>query len=78
MAAELMYARTRALALTLGLSLSGCNAVDSGADHTMAEQIAAQPDAIVVQEFALSPDAPQPSAATTGNDAAQAAQRFSS
>jgi hypothetical protein len=73
-----MFARTLGLALTLGLPLVGCNAVDSGAEHTMEEQIVAQPDAIVVQEFALSPDAPQPTGATAGDDAAKAGQRFSS
>ena len=58
----------RALGLTLGLpmtaalSLLGCNTVDSAAEATMAEQRLARPAAIVVQEFAISPDAPEPSA----------------
>ncbi len=76
MAARPMFARILPLVLTL--SLSGCNALNSSADSTIAEERVAQPDAVVVQEFALSPDAPQPSGATAGSDAAQAAQRFSS
>lgn len=80
MAARPMFARILPLVLTL--SLSGCNALNSSADSTIAEERVAQPDAVVVQEFALSPDAPQPggapAGATAGNDATQAAQRFSS
>jgi Domain of unknown function (DUF4410) len=76
----------RALGLTLGLPVTaalllvGCNTVDSAVEHTMAEQRMARPAAIVVQPFAISPDAPQPPAGTTatgsGNDAQQAAQKF--
>jgi hypothetical protein len=76
----------RALGLTLGLpvtaalSLLGCNTVDSSADQTMAEQQMARPAAIVVQEFAISPDASEPPAGTagspSGNDAEQAAEKF--
>jgi hypothetical protein len=76
----------RALGLTLALpvtalSLLGCNTVDSAAEATMAEQRMARPAAIVVQEFAISPDAPAPaggaSGSASGNDAEQAAQKFS-
>ncbi|MGH6917297.1 MAG: DUF4410 domain-containing protein [Geminicoccaceae bacterium] len=75
----------RALGLTLGLpvmalSLLGCNTVDSTAEATMAEQRMARPAAIVVQEFAISPDAAQPPAApaasASGNAAEQAAEKF--
>lgn len=77
--------RFRALGLTLGLpvtaalSLLGCNTVDSTAEATMAEQHMARPAAIVVQPFAISPDAGA-SAGTagsaSGDDAEQAAQKF--
>lgn len=77
----------RALGLTLGLpvaaalSLLGCNTVDSTADATMAEQRMARPAAIVVQPFAISPDGAAPAAGATGSgsgdDAGQAAQKFS-
>ncbi|MGH6887098.1 MAG: hypothetical protein ACREGK_13610, partial [Geminicoccales bacterium] len=65
----------------MALSLLGCNTVDSTAEATMAEQRMARPAAIVVQEFAISPDAPAPSGGAgdqaSGNDAEQAAQKFS-
>jgi hypothetical protein len=73
----------RALGLTLGLPLTaalallGCNTVDSAADSTIAEQSMARPAAIVVQPFAISPDASPPTGSTSGDDAAQAASRFS-
>jgi hypothetical protein len=73
----------RALGLTLGLPLTaalalvGCNTVDSAADSTIAEQSMARPAAIVVQPFAISPDASAPTGSTSGDDAAQAASRFS-
>lgn len=67
--------------LAAALSLAGCNTVDSTADATMAEQRMARPAAIVVQPFAISPDAAAaPAGATSsasGDDAAQAAARFS-
>jgi hypothetical protein len=74
----------RALGLTLGppvmaaLSLLGCNTVDSTAEATMAEQRMARPAAIVVQHFAISPDAAAPAsgASGSGDNADQAAQRF--
>lgn len=76
-----------ALGLTLGLpvaaalSLPGCNTVDSAADSTMAEQQMARPAAIVVQPFAISPDAAAPPAGSAGSTSAdgadQAAQKFS-
>jgi hypothetical protein len=76
----------RALGLTLGLpvtaalGLLGCNTVDSAADSTTAEQQMARPAAIVVQPFALSPDATAPPAgaagSTSGDGAAQAAEKF--
>ena len=71
--------RTLALPVAVALALLGCNTVDSAADYTMAEQQMARPAAIVVQEFAISPDAPEPSAGAgtaAGNDAGQAAERF--
>jgi hypothetical protein len=49
-----------ALALAPGLALVGCNTVDDTAEATMARQEVARPAAIVVQEFAISPDAPMP------------------
>jgi len=86
MAARPIFARKRALGLMLalsallGLPLSGCNTVNDTADHTMAEQEVARPDAIVVQPFALSPDAPDPTVPAggkaSGDDARQAAERF--
>jgi hypothetical protein len=84
--------RFRALGLTPGLpfaaalSLLGCNTVDSAADSTIAEEQMARPAAIVVQPFAISPDAAAPPAgpgdspsggSTSGDDAGQAAQKFS-
>jgi hypothetical protein len=75
----------RAFALILGLpataalALIGCNTVDSAAEHTMAEQRTARPAAIVVQPFAISPDAAPPTggaAGASGNEAEQAAQKF--
>ena len=48
------------LLVTAVLSLTGCNTVDSAADSTIAEQRMARPAAIVVQPFAISPDAPAP------------------
>jgi hypothetical protein len=72
----------RALGLTLGLpvtaalSLLGCNTVDSAAEATMAEQRTARPAAIVVQPFAISPDAAAP-ASGASDDADQAPSRFS-
>ena len=78
---------SRALGLTLGLpvmaalALLGCNTVDSAADATMAEQHMERPAAIVVQPFAISPDAAAPasgaSGSAAGDDADQAASRFS-
>jgi len=69
------------LPLTAALSLLGCNTVDSAADSTMAEQQMARPAAIVVQPFAISPDAAAPPAgaagSTSGDGADQAAQKFS-
>jgi hypothetical protein len=82
MAARPTFVRTCALALTLApsvmLGLNGCNTVDSAADYTMAEEHVARPAAIVVQEFAISPDAPEPpgGAQASGNDAEQAAGKF--
>jgi hypothetical protein len=84
MAARPISATTLGLTLglwaTLALSLFGCNPLSGSADHTMAEQEVARPDAIVVQEFALSPDAPDPTLAAggkaSGDDATQAAARF--
>jgi hypothetical protein len=77
----------RALGLTFGLpvtavlSLLGCNTVDSAADSTMAEQRMARPAAIVVQPFALSPDAAAPpggaAGSASGDDAEEATQKFS-
>jgi hypothetical protein len=67
------------LSMAAGLSLTGCNTVDSAADYTMAEQEAARPGAIVVQEFAISPDTAAPAGAAgsaAGNDAEQAAEKF--
>lgn len=73
--------RALGLPLMAALSLLGCNTVDSTAEATMAEQRLARPAAIVVQEFAISPDAAQPPAvpagSASGNDAEQAAQKFS-
>jgi Domain of unknown function (DUF4410) len=75
----------RAFALTLGLpvaalALVGCNTVNSTSEATIAEQRMARPAAIVVQPFAISPDAPTPTAggaaSASGADAAQAAQKF--
>ena len=79
----------RALGLTLApaaaaLLLLGCNTVDSAADSTIAEQRTARPAVIIVQPFAISPDAaatpPAAPAAASGSgsteDADQAAQRF--
>lgn len=72
----------RALGLTLGLpltaalSLLGCNTVDSAADSTIAEQRMARPAAIVVQPFAISPDASAPTGSASGN-AEQVASKFS-
>jgi hypothetical protein len=73
--------RTLGLPVTAALALLGCNTVDSAADYTMAEQQMARPAAIVVQEFAISPDAPEPSAGAgaagaPSNDAEQAAEQF--
>jgi hypothetical protein len=79
---------TRAFALTLtplaaALALIGCNTVDSTSEATVAEQRMAHPAAIVVQPFALAPDAPAPPAgaasapaSASGADPAQAAQQF--
>jgi Domain of unknown function (DUF4410) len=67
--------RTLGLPVTAALALLGCNTVDSAADYTMAEQQTARPAAIVVQEFAISPDAATPAGAA-GNDAEQAAEKF--
>jgi len=71
---------TLGLPVTAALSLLGCNTVDSAAEATMAEQRMARPAAIVVQPFAISPDAAAPAGgaggSTTGDDAEQAAQRF--
>jgi hypothetical protein len=66
------------LSVTAALSLLGCNTVDSAADSTMAEQHMARPAAIVVQPFAISPDAAAPPAggSTSGDGADQAAQKF--
>jgi hypothetical protein len=74
----------RAFGLTLGLpvaaalSLIGCNTVDSTAEATMAEQRMARPAAIVVQPFAISPDAAAQgsSPGNASGDAEQAAQKF--
>jgi hypothetical protein len=66
------------LSVTAALSLLGCNTVNSAADSTMAEQQMARPAAIVVQPFAISPDA-APSADAAGasaDDADGAAQKF--
>jgi Domain of unknown function (DUF4410) len=73
--------RTLGLPVMAALALLGCNTVDSAADYTMAEQQMARPAAIVVQEFAISPDAPESSAGAgaagaPGNDAGQAAEQF--
>jgi hypothetical protein len=57
--------RSRALAATLAFLVAGCISVDSEAERSMAEQRMARPAAIVVQNFALSPDAPEPAAAVT-------------
>lgn len=65
------------LPVTAVLSLTGCNTVDSAADSTIAEQSMARPAAIVVQPFAISPDASAPTGSTSGDDAGQAASRFS-
>jgi hypothetical protein len=61
---DMMAGRSRAFAATLTLLVTGCISVDSEADRSMAEQRMARPAAIVVQDFALSPDAPDPSAGT--------------
>jgi hypothetical protein len=74
-----VFGLTLGLPVTAGLALLGCNTVDSAADYTMAEQQMARPAAIVVQEFAVSPDAAAPAGAassTAGNDAEQAAEKF--
>jgi hypothetical protein len=71
--------RTLGLPVMAALALLGCNTVDSAADYTMAEQQMARPAAIVVQEFAISPDAPEPpvgAGTAAGNDAGQAAEQF--
>ena len=65
------------LPVTAVLSLTGCNTVNSAADSTIAEQSMARPAAIVVQPFAISPDAPAPTGSASGDDAGQAASRFS-
>src|SRR5919106_23058 len=63
---DMMAGRSRAFAATLTLLVTGCISVDSEADRSMAEQRMARPAAIVVQNFALSPDAPEPPAAASG------------
>jgi Domain of unknown function (DUF4410) len=71
--------RTLGLPVAAALALLGCNTVDSAADYTMAEQQTARPAAIVVQEFAISPDAATPAGAAgsaAGNDAELAAEKF--
>lgn len=70
--------RAWVLGATLTLALTGCNMLDSSADHTIAEQRTARPAAIVVQEFALSPGvAPPPDTGTTaGSGADEVAARF--
>jgi hypothetical protein len=60
---DMMAGRSRAFAATLTLLVTGCISVDSEADRSMAEQRMARPAAIVVQNFALSPDAPDPAPA---------------
>jgi Domain of unknown function (DUF4410) len=78
-----MAGRSRAFAATLTLLVTGCVSVDSEADRSIAEQRMARPAAIVVQNFALSPDAPEPVPAagvTTSGSAAEVvppAQLFS-
>ncbi|HEX5078324.1 MAG TPA: DUF4410 domain-containing protein [Geminicoccaceae bacterium] len=68
------------LPLAAALSLLGCDSVDSAAEHTIAQERMARPAAIVVQPFALSPDAVAPSGAAaagaSNNEAEQAAQKF--
>jgi hypothetical protein len=74
-----VFGLTLGLPVAAALALLGCNTVDSAADYTMAEQQMARPAAIVVQEFAVSPDAAAPAGAagsTAGNDAEQAAEKF--
>jgi hypothetical protein len=61
---DTMAGRSRAFAATLTLLVTGCISVDSEADRSMAEQRMARPAAIVVQNFALSPDAPDPAPAS--------------
>jgi hypothetical protein len=70
--------RAFALALAPGLALVGCNTVDDTAEATMARQEVARPAAIVVQEFAISPDAPMPGGSDAkASEAEQAGDRFS-
>jgi len=79
-----MSAPRRALLLllptALSLSLGACNTVDSTSEATIAEQRMARPAAIVVQPFAIAPDAPVPAGSagtgTAADDAAQATQKF--
>lgn len=82
MVAKPMTTRTFAALAALALA-AGCVGVDSEAEDTIAEQRVALPVAIVVQDFAISPDGPvaatgaTPEAASGSSDAGQAAQRFS-
>jgi hypothetical protein len=72
---DMMAGRSRAFAATLTLLVTGCISVDSEADRSIAEQRMARPAAIVVQDFALSPDAPEPAPAagvTTSGSATEA------
>ncbi len=66
--------------LAAALALTGCNTVDATSEATIAEERMAPPAAIVVQPFAISPDAPVPPAAgaasASGADAAQVTQKF--
>lgn len=71
---------TLVLPVTALLSLAGCNTVDSAAESTIAEQRMPRPAAIVVQPFAISPDAAAAAGSAagspSGDDAEQAAQKF--
>lgn len=73
---RLLSAPAWLLGPTLALALGGCNALNSSADHTIAEQRSAPPAAIVVQPFALSPEDAPPDSAAAGSAADKAAARF--
>jgi hypothetical protein len=73
---RLLSAPAWLLAPALALALCGCNALNSSADNTIAEQRSAPPAAIVVQPFALSPEDAPPDSAAAGSTADKAGARF--